>query len=157
VKAIIVSGSREWADEEALHLAILEEDPDVIIHGDCPTGADAMVAGPPGSDPIIEGYVSIMLELGHYVSVVPLPAQWEKFDARGDRNAAGMARNREMLRLLLILGDHGYDVAVVAALLPGGRGTQGMARIANKAGVRVRRVETFREPKSPPRPPERGI
>ena len=147
MKAIIVSGSREWADEEALHLAVLEEDPDVIIHGDCPTGADAMV----------EEYADVMAELGRRVAVVPLPAQWEKFEARGDRNAAGMARNREMLRLLLILQEHGYDVAVVAAPLPGGRGTQGMARIANKAGVRVRRVETFSEPKSPPRPPERGI
>jgi len=149
VKAIIVSGSREWTDEEALHLAILEEDPDVILHGDCPTGADAMVSA----------YAEVMAEsfFNRKVSVVPLPAQWEKFEARGDRNAAGMARNREMLRLLLILQEHGYDVAVVAAPLPGGRGTQGMARIANKAGVRVRRVETFSEPKSPPRPLERGI
>jgi hypothetical protein len=51
-----------------------------------------------------------------------------------------MARNREMLKMLLLLAAHGYEVAVVAAPLPGGRGTQGMARIANKAGVRVRRI-----------------
>jgi hypothetical protein len=125
MKAIIVSGSREWADEEALHLAILEEAPDVIIHGHCPTGADAMVAK----------YVAIMLELGRYVAVVPVPAQWDEL---GD--AAGMARNREMLKMLLILQEHGYEVAVVAASLLGGRGTQGMMRIAKKAGVRVRRV-----------------
>jgi hypothetical protein len=142
VKAVIVSGSRDWTDEEALHLAILEEDPDVIIHGDCPTGADAMVAE----------YAAVMLELGRPVAVVPLPAQWGRL---GD--AAGMARNREMLKVLLVLADHGWDVAVVAAPLPGGRGTQGMVRIAKKAGVRVSMVETFSEPKSPPRPPERGI
>ena len=126
MKAVIVTGSRDWADEEALFLAIFAEDPDVVIHGDCPTGADAMVAR----------YASVMLELGRQVAVVPLPAQWGRL---GD--GAGPARNREMLKVLLVLFDHGYEVAVVAAPLQGGRGTQGMMRIAKRAGVRVRRVE----------------
>jgi hypothetical protein len=52
VKAVIVSGSREWTDEDALFEAIADEDPDVIIHGDCPTGADAMVADLPNALPL---------------------------------------------------------------------------------------------------------
>lgn len=129
-KAVIVTGSRDWADEEALLLTILDEDPDVIVHGDCPTGADAMV----------ETYATTNLELGRYVAVVPMPARWGRL---GD--AAGMARNREMLKVLLVLGAHGYDVAVVGAPMQGGRGTQGMMRIAKRAGVRVRRVELKNE------------
>lgn len=144
-KAVIVAGSRRWADEEALLLALLDEDPDVVVHGDCPTGADAVVAA----------HAELMLECRRYVAVVPVPAQWERL---GD--GAGMPRNREMLKVLLVLFEHGYEVAVVAAPLPGGRGTQGMVRIAKKAGVRIRIVEEqpgFEPPpaKYPPEP--RGI
>jgi hypothetical protein len=125
MKAIIVTGSREWEDEQSLHAAIDAEKPDVIIHGDNPRGADAMVV------------MCILQRRGrHIVSVVPMPAQWDKHG-----RAAGPKRNSAMLEVLLTLREHGYEVAVVAAPLPQGSGTQDMMAKARATDTRVRIVE----------------
>jgi hypothetical protein len=92
MKAVIVTGSREWEDEDALFTALDEELPDIIIHGDCPTGADTMVAQ----------YVDSFCMPNERSKlprpqVIPMPAQWDKYD----RRAAGPKRNEAMLYVLL--------------------------------------------------------
>lgn len=117
-RVVLVTGSRDWDDEGALFAALDAEAPDLIIHGDCPTGADAMC-------------YRYSAERG-LLPLVPMPAQWGRYG-----NGAGPRRNAAMLRVLLLLRAHGWDVSVVAAPLPQGTGTQDMMSIADDADVRV--------------------
>jgi len=97
----------------------------------------ASLSGPddaPGSDPptIVHGnargadrYAALIAkELGYKVE--PHPANWTRYG-----RSAGPIRNREMLNSGVVL--------VIA--FPGGRGTDDMVKQAEKAGVRVLRVE----------------
>ena len=61
---------------------------------------------------------------------VPMPAQWK---TRG--KSAGPDRNTEMLNVLLALRECGYDVEVLAFVLPSSRGTWDMVRKAQAAGL----------------------
>jgi hypothetical protein len=63
----------------------------------------------------------------HGVQRVIVPADWNTLG-----KSAGMIRNRRMLELQ-------PDIVVA---FPGGRGTEGMVRIANEGGVEVHRVAT---------------
>jgi len=114
MKAAIFTGSREWVDLEpvALELPLW----DVVIHGDCPKGLDAVVAG--------------MRQ--DYDTLIPMPAQWDKHG-----RAAGPKRNAEMLKVLLALRECGYEVSVQAFPLGVSKGTRGMMRLAETSGVAV--------------------
>lgn len=80
---ILVSGSRDWTDVETIH-AVLQRwvgralVPVVIMHGDCPTGADR----------IANDWAE-----AKGIKVDRHPAQWEKYG-----KAAGPIRNTEMVR-----------------------------------------------------------
>lgn len=118
---ILITGGRSWADEETIANAILDlknwypfdwEDV-VIVHGDCPTGADAMAQKfAEESDLITERY----------------PAEWSKYG-----RAAGPQRNQKMV-------DLGADV-VLAFIMPGSRGTADCVKRAKKAGLTVKEFQ----------------
>ena len=114
---VIVTGSRKWANTEAVYEALWDvyetHGPFELRHGDCATGADAAahhwfeVAG---------GYVDCTEQR--------FPANW----TRGHK--AGPERNRRMI-------EAGADL-VLAFPLPEGSGTQHTMRLAREAGIEIK-------------------
>lgn len=116
MKAIIVCGSRDWTDHVRICKTLERIQPRIIIHGAC-RGADE-IAGDWSDDTVND------------VDAVPMPAQWDR-----DGRAAGPMRNAKMLAVLLALRDCGYEVSIVAFVLPSSRGTWDMLNKAKAAGV----------------------
>lgn len=63
----------------------------------------------------------------HGITVLEFPAEWDKYGKR-----AGYLRNKQML-------DEGKPDLVIA--FPGGVGTANMIKLAEEAGVEVRKIE----------------
>lgn len=123
---ILVTGSRDWDDEETVAFALLEQDPCAehddcfmdehlitVVHGDCPRGADAIAD-------------RFARQWG--VTVERHPADWEQYGKR-----AGFVRNAEMVQL-------GADICL-AFIKNGSKGASMTARLAEEAGIPVRRFE----------------
>lgn len=119
---ILVTGSRDWDDKERLYAvlstAVYQHLPAVIVHGACPTGADAQAAW----------WVRMH---GRTLDVIeePHPANWRpggKFD-----RSAGFRRNAEMVVA-------GADICL-AFIKDGSRGASHTARLAEQAGIHTRR------------------
>jgi hypothetical protein len=116
---VLVTGSREWDDAQELRLALIHAtalrlDSVIIVHGACPTGADALAAE---------------WAQDYGVTPEPHPADW---DAYG--KAAGPRRNAEMVAL-------GADLCLAFFKRgAGNRGTSDCASQALAAGIPVRRV-----------------
>lgn len=117
---ILITGSRDWTDEAcfgfrlglAVGYALKELDTTdlaaiVIVHGACPTGADAMAS-------------AFARHYGHTEEAHP--AKWDIFGKR-----AGPLRNEEMVLL-------GADICL-AFPLPQSRGTVHAMNAAKKAGI----------------------
>ncbi len=115
MKAVIVTGSRNWTDEEAIAKALEASKPDIVIHGNA-RGADS---------------IAHKLSAGRR-EIIPMPAQWHR-----DGKRAGPFRNARMLAVLLALRECGYDVEVLAFPLPDSIGTPHMIGLAVDAGVSV--------------------
>lgn len=119
---ILVTGSRDWSDWKALTHAIFDAvdtyDHVTVVHGACPTGADAM------ADWVAENLLGFMEIAG--AGAERHPAQWDKYG-----KAAGFRRNAEMVNL-------GADVCL-AFIKNGSGGASHTASLAEKAGIPVRR------------------
>ncbi len=118
---VLVTGSRDWADEALLCAqlakAVAEREPGqraVIVHGDCPTGADKMADWWAGTN---------------WTAVERHPAWW-RVNGKLDKSA-GFRRNAEMVTL-------GADLCL-AFIKDGSRGASHCADAAEKAGIPVRR------------------
>lgn len=123
---ILVTGSRDWEDVNKIWHAILEQDPCAehgecneecpkitIVHGACPTGADAIandVAGAWG------------------VEIEAHPAEWDKYGKR-----AGFIRNSKMVEL-------GADICL-AFIRNKSKGSTMTANTAERAGIPTVRYE----------------
>jgi len=85
---VLFTGDRAWMNRDPI-IKILKELPQgtVIVHGACPTGADKIVD---------EEARRLQPEKGFDIRAYP--ADWEGFEAKGNRNSAGPARNSEILR-----------------------------------------------------------
>lgn len=129
---VIVTGSRDWTDRYAVYRALagvcdefglwlppcnygnrLPSRRLVVVHGACPTGADAHA----------DDWC-----LSEWLPAERHPADWEKHG-----KAAGFLRNKEMVAL-------GADV-VLAFQRKASRGTQHTINLARKAGIEVRVTE----------------
>lgn len=111
---ILITGSRDWADWNLLNNTLNEyanERDIVVVHGDCPRGADALA----------QKWVDYQR-----VRVERYPADWNAYG-----KAAGFRRNAEMVNL-------GADVCL-AFIKNGSRGATHTANLAEKAGIPVRR------------------
>lgn len=120
-RIVLVSGSRKWTDKPALGKVLAEQNPLVILHGACSQGTDLL---------------AWMWAETHGIQVVTAPAPW----ARGRK--AGPERNAFLLELTIGLANHwstqvdpegrlvSASPVLVAAPLPGGRGTQNMLRLS---------------------------
>jgi hypothetical protein len=117
----LVTGSRDWIAEDLVHAALAtalyQNVPAVIVHGACPTGADAQASWWTRRHHVIG-----LTEERH-------PAQWRS-GGRLDRGA-GFRRNAEMVAL-------GADVCL-AFIRNGSRGASHTARLAEEAEIPVRR------------------
>lgn len=113
---ILVTGSRDWEDQNLIWTILNEtaEPNAVLIHGDCPTGADRMAASWAHTQPDIK--------------VEAYPAEWDKYGKR-----AGFIRNKHMV-------DLGADVCL-AFIKNNSRGASMTAQLAVSAGILVRRFE----------------
>jgi hypothetical protein len=118
---VLITGSRDWIAEDLVHAALAhalyQNVPAVIVHGACPTGADAQASWWTRQHHVIG-----LTEERH-------PAQWRS-GGRLDRRA-GFRRNAEMVAL-------GADVCL-AFIRNGSRGASHTARLAEEAGIAVRR------------------
>lgn len=113
---ILVTGSRDWPDSEAVDTAIQNAigskwGPHTVVHGACPTGADAQADH---------------WALYRGLAVERHPADWKTHGKR-----AGFLRNAEMVAL-------GADVCL-AFIRNGSKGATHTADLADKAGIPVRR------------------
>jgi hypothetical protein len=127
---ILITGSRDWEDEERLRKAIIdavvrvceetgnhgETDWVTIVHGACPTGADRMAD-----------------ELAKVCNwnVERHPADWHRY-----RKAAGYRRNADMVNA-------GADICL-AFIRNESAGATHCSDLAEKAGIEV---ERYREPR----------
>lgn len=106
----LFTGSRRWTDWEAVR-----RDVDalprhaLLVHGDCPTGADSLAA-------------QFARECGLHAAAIP--ARWEHYG-----KSAGYKRNTAMLLTL--------PTIVYAYALGASPGTRMMMRLAQDAGVLV--------------------
>ena len=118
---VLVTGSRDWDDAATLRMALIDAVADrpggtepVIVHGACPRGADAM------ADTWARDYL---------IQAEPHPADWDRHG-----KAAGFRRNAEMVAL-------GADRCLAFFKQgAGNKGTEHCARLAEAAGIRVRKV-----------------
>lgn len=111
---VIVTGSRDWVDRKAVEARLLalhdlHGNDLVVVHGDCPTGADRIAK-------------EFCEQMG--ITQDPHPADW---DTHG--KAAGPIRNKKMV-------DLGADL-VLAFPLGVSRGTRGCMGLAKNAGIKV--------------------
>lgn len=115
---ILVTGSRDWTNRELLYKVLGELTSNdvrhILVHGDCPTGADKMADEWAACQPdiIVEKY----------------RAGWEVYGRRG-----GPIRNQYMVSL-------GADICV-AFIKNKSRGATGTANLAEDRGIKVVRYE----------------
>jgi hypothetical protein len=111
---IIVTGSRNWSKPErvyeTLEALVADKENDVIVHGDCPTGAD---------------HFAFLWCTRNNVKQERYPADWKRFG-----KSAGPRRNEEMVL-------KGADVCVGFPILGGSNGTWDCMNRAKQAGITV--------------------
>jgi hypothetical protein len=126
VLKVLVTGSRDWTDARKIELEIFRAlyehktpfHEAVLMHGACPTGADALAD-------------TYAVETGMHR--VRYPANWDRHGKR-----AGYLRNALMI-------EDGPDVCL-AFILDGSRGASMTAVLAEKAGIETRRFLDDEEP-----------
>lgn len=107
---VLVTGSRDWQTPQDVFDALDAAAPDVVIHGGCPTGADAFAE-------------QWCIQSGTPQEVYE--AEWERFGKR-----AGFLRNRRMV-------EQSPDL-VLAFSRNESRGTAMTMKLAHEAGIEVR-------------------
>lgn len=120
---ILVTGSRDWEDWQELSFQLFKYASSTyeyvtVVHGHCPTGADAM------ADYVGAELLGFMEITG--VGVERHPADWDQYG-----KSAGFRRNAEMVNL-------GADICL-AFIKNGSKGATMTADLAEKAGIPVKR------------------
>ena len=126
-KFLLISGSRDWRDEEPIHRLIDRFDPGavLIVHGKCRTGADD----------IADKYAK---RRGY--TVRSFPANWRP-DGKTLDLTAGPRRNREMVTMGISLQRLGVEAHAGIFLLDGSSGTSGTLRLCQLAGFIIHLTE----------------
>ncbi|MFJ7963172.1 SLOG family protein [Streptomyces sp. NPDC096324] len=125
---ILVTGSRDWQAIGIVRHALTEvlavrphDQPIVVVHGDCPTGADIMAKAW-----ALTTFTPACTDDYERITEEAHPANW-----RLNGKAAGPIRNKAMV-------DKGADVCL-AFIRNGSRGASHTAALAEQAGIPVRR------------------
>jgi hypothetical protein len=123
---VLICGGRHWHEEEPIHWFFSEHLSPAyatIIHGGCPTGADA---------------IAHKYAWGEGYTILKFPAEWNRHGSN-----AGPIRNQKML-------DEGKPDLVVAFWNGTSPGTRDMITRARRQGIEVRIIyATGCEPKPP--------
>jgi hypothetical protein len=118
---VLVCGGRDYQDRDRVHIELnnlcgevsdaypLGDTVLTVIHGACPTGADALADE---------------WAVGNWAMILPFPADWERYG-----RAAGPMRNEWMIK-------RGKPDLVLA--FPGGKGTADMVRRAKKHNIPIK-------------------
>lgn len=123
---ILVTGSRDWPDDSSVYeqlenyLSAGAATEFVIIHGACPTGADAHAAF------FCEDIQWTAERINVQVTEERYPADWHQYGKR-----AGFVRNAQMV-------DKGADICL-AFIKNESKGASMTARLAEKAGIPTKR------------------
>lgn len=121
---VLVTGSRDWPNPGVVHLAleeafdratVQEGDSLIVVHGGCPSGADAHA----------DEWAHRLNRQGLPVEIEVHSADWEQFKKR-----AGFVRNAEMVNL-------GADLCL-AFIYNESKGASHTARLAKKAGIETK-------------------
>ncbi|MER6601123.1 SLOG family protein [Streptomyces parvus] len=125
---VIVTGSRDWQDIGIVRRALDEvlavrphNQPLVVVHGDCPTGADIMAKAW-----ALTTFTPACTDNFERVTEEPHPAGWHLHGRK-----AGPIRNQNMV-------NKGADLCL-AFIRNGSRGATGCANLAEAAGIPTRR------------------
>lgn len=113
IRKVIVTGGRDFSDEEAVFATMDRINPDVVIQGECPKG---------GADRLVKQWCRLRRK--------PCIGMEAWFDTMG--KAAGPIRNGWMIKF-------NQPIAGVVAF-PGDRGTRDMVAQADAAGLKVHKV-----------------
>lgn len=91
MKIVLVTGTREDCfDVSRIQSILMQNNPDLVVHGDCPTGIDA----------------AIKRQCTHMgIPQIPMPAQWDKFGRK-----AGPMRNEDMCHTFKMFGHYGHEL-----------------------------------------------
>lgn len=124
---VLVTGSRNWADRAVIDdfltalvaANIFHDRTTIVVHGACPTGADAMA----------DDWARWHSARSPLIEVERHPADWARYG-----RSAGPIRNAAMVNL-------GADLCL-AFIRDGSRGATGCATLAEAAGIPVRRWTT---------------
>ncbi len=114
MRIILVTGSRDWKHAGLILHPLVNSKPDLIIHGACPTGVDAITERWARSCKIF---------------TIPMPAQWKKHG-----KSAGPKRNGNMVAALHNFRACGHYCEVLAFPMgtsPGTRDCMGKAAARN--------------------------
>lgn len=106
MKVVLVTGSRYWNDEAPIRKAL--EGAELLIVGDCPTGADLIALKVAREDDCI---------------VALYKADWAKYGDRRIGNPAGPERNGKMVARLYEEHSAGMDCKLAGFPMPGSKGT----------------------------------
>lgn len=117
MKIAFVTGARNWPDQECVNEMLSAFQPQLVIHGHCPTGAD---------------HFAQRWAEKHGIFALPIKALW----AEDGERAAGPVRNGELVQIAKILSRR-HQVCFFAFPLPGGTGTQDCVRKAKRAELTV--------------------
>lgn len=124
MRVVLVTGTRDVRDPTIVHVEFEKLQPDLVLHGWCPTGVDA----------IADAWAR---ERG--LLVVRVAANW-KPDGKLDPSA-GPKRNSVLVRLAVAWRELGHDVVCLALPGPKSVGTHDCGRKAHAAGLRIIRVD----------------
>lgn len=119
MKAVLVTGGRNYHNVNHVRLTLDAEKPDFLIEGGCETGADTHARN---------------WAADHGVQYATVPALWKKLG-----KPAGPIRNSVMVMMLKALESAGMECIVVA--FPGGRGTASCVTIATDNELLVRQIQ----------------
>lgn len=117
MRAVVVTGSREWTRSTEVFDVLDGRLPDLVIHGDCETGADRIADGVAGQ-----------LDL----QCLPMRAQWVKYG-----RSAGPIRNGHMVSVAVSLRACGWQVTCEAFPLATSKGTWDCMSKMRAAGFEV--------------------
>jgi hypothetical protein len=131
MKIAIVTGSRDWQNREALWRALDDEKPDIVIHGNC-EHRDRRLRG---ADADADAWARM-----NGVMLLAAPAHFDRLGGK-----AGPIRNSFMAKVVAAILDGWpnppHEVVVIAAPLPGSRGTPDMVGKGKRHNWRARTVE----------------
>lgn len=89
MKIVLVTGTRSELSQQEMHFvqsALINEKPDLVVHGDCPTGVDKAID-----------------DQAHFmgIPVIPMPARWNYYD---------------MCKVVAMLVTYGHEAVCLAFL-----------------------------------------